>query len=493
MSAAVANRRLAGGFLVAALVLAGCPKPPVVVEPEPECTDLKPCSGGLICREAACLPCRIDNDCAIVEICNPIEKRCALRTCFGTACGVHDDCSLGEFCVQGLCLRSDATHELGCTVVSCADGEECAEGQRCHPVNFVCEEDIGCQGDVDCGTGQRCNVPASRCEAACTAEDAAEVCGITRACHAGICVDCTQDSDCGGGLRCNTDKNLCEGELTCDSNRDCELPLLCNRLTKQCTTSVPPCTSADDCAADETCQLSTGRCVGAFCSPDAKEPNEEIAQAVPIFPGRTSGLTLCAGDVDYFRIALARGDRLQASVERDPLLPFEIALVSATGEVLDQGEFVADGTVSVAGDYFVRTRSSDQFVRYSLLLNDSRGVPCDDDVEEPNDGFVDATASAAGELYQQTICPGDEDWYVVAVETTQRFEAELASNPADGDLDVTLYDGNLRELARSPASPAEAEEVSSSSFRTTRLYVKVAGAGPGVQNVYDLRIRLRPR
>jgi Cys-rich repeat protein len=479
-------------LLAVAGLLAGCPKPPEP-PPEPECTDLKPCGGGLVCRDGACLPCRLDNECANVEVCHPIDRRCRLRPCFGADCRVHDDCTVGEFCVQGLCLRAGESSPEGCSVVGCADGEPCNEGQRCHPVNLVCEEDLGCAADADCDPGLRCNVPAARCESACTPETAAEVCGIARVCSAGICVDCLEDADCGAGLRCNTGKNACESLLSCSSNRDCELPLLCNRLTRQCTAAIPPCTSADDCAADETCQLSTGRCVAAFCAADRFEPNDEIAAAKPIALGFTPNLTLCANDTDVFRLGLARGDRLQASVECDPLIPFEIALLGATGEVIAGGDLVADGTVSVAGDYFVRTRSRDAYVRYGLRLAVSRGVPCDEDPEEPNNTFVAATEAGAGELYQKTICPADEDWYVVAVTRDQRFEAELVSSPADGDLDLTLFDENRLVLARSPAAPAEAEEVSSATFTGTRLYLKVAGAGSGVQNGYDLRIRLFPR
>lgn len=477
---------------LAAVMFAGCPKPTDPNE-EPECSDLKPCAGGLVCAEGVCSPCKRDRECGRIEMCHPIDRRCTVRPCFGTECTVHDDCQLGSFCVQGLCLKSGQTTDKGCSVVSCADGEPCNEGQRCHPLNEVCEEDLGCQADVDCGDGQKCNVPAATCEAACTPENAAEVCGIVRACANGMCVDCVKDDDCGGGRRCNLQTNQCESLLGCSTNADCELPLLCNRLTKQCTTQIPPCSSADDCADDETCQLSTGRCVPAFCTADRFEPNDGIATAREAPLGLTPNLTLCEGDVDFFRIGLSRGDRLQASIECDPLLPFEVAILSSTGEVIHQGEFLADGTVSAAGDYYVRARSADAYVRYGLRLAVSRGVPCDDDPEEPNDTFVAATPAAAGEYLQKTICPGDEDWYVFEVTRDQRFEAELVSDPLQGDLDLVLYDEARRELARSPALPAEVEVVANATFTGTRLYLKVVGATAGVQNGYDLRVRLRPR
>lgn len=480
--------RLALAGLVLALV--GCPaKPPVVKEPE--CSATKACAGGLVCQEGVCVACKRDRECARNELCHPIKRRCELRPCYGNACQVHDDCGLGQFCVQGECLQPGAATADGCQVVSCADGEACNEGQRCNPVNLVCEEDLGCTADGDCGTGLRCNVAAGRCEAACTGETAVAVCGVKKVCSQGRCVDCLKDADCGGGLKCNTATNICESLTSCIGNRDCEPPLVCNHVTRQCTVDPGPCLSAEDCGQDETCQLSTGKCVPARCVADRFEPDDTLAQAKPLAQGTTPNLTICKGDLDVFKLALARGDRLQVVVDVDPLLNFDLAVLDATGNLVAQGELAVDATVSVPGDYYVRARSSDAYVRYGLRTTVSRGVPCDADPEEPDDDFQHAAVLPPGDTFGKTICPGDVDFYAVAVQVGQTLEVQMTSSPLDGDLDLYLYASNgTRELARS-ATSAEVESATTAILSGNRVYVKVVGATPAVQNRYDLHVTVK--
>lgn len=484
------RHRLALLLAIVSVGLAGCPKeePPVV---EPECSDTKACAGGLVCSEGACVPCKRDRECARNELCHPIKRRCGLRPCYGNDCQVHDDCGLGQFCVQGKCLMPAVTTEEGCQVVSCAEGELCNEEQRCNPVNLVCEEDLGCTADADCGAGQACNTAAGRCEAACTAETAAAICGVKKVCNAGRCVDCVQNSDCGVGLQCNPETNVCESLTSCLSSRDCEAPLVCNHVTKQCTVDPGPCLSAENCGPDETCQLSTGKCVPATCLADRFEPNDVLAQAKPLAQGTTPALTLCKGDVDLFKLALARGDRLQVVIDVDPLLNFEVAILNETGDVVDSGDLAADAVVAVEGDYYVRTRSQDAYVRYALRATVSRGIPCDADPEEPNEDFQHAAALPRGDTYAKSLCPGDVDFYVVQAASGQLVEVGLTTTPLDGALELTLYDSTgTRELAKS-ATAAEVQTVRGTLLSGSRAYVKVKGASSGTQNRYDLAVTVR--
>ncbi len=483
-------KRLLGSIAFLASFALACTEPAPVV-PEPECSETKACAGGLVCVDNACVACKRDRECARNELCHPINRRCELRPCFGNACTIHDDCGLGEFCVQGLCLKGGATTAQGCQVISCAEGEACNEGERCHPVNLVCEEDLGCAADTDCGDATRCNVAAGRCEAACTAETAAAVCGLKQVCKEGRCVECLVDGDCGAGLKCNTTTNVCESLTSCISNRDCEAPLVCNRVTLQCTVDPGPCLSAEDCGQDETCQLSTGKCVPATCLADRFEPNDALADGKVIAPGSTPNLTLCAGDADLFRIALARGDRLQVVVDVDPLLSFDIALLNATGDLVTTGDLALDATVSVAGDYYVRARSLDLYVRYGLRTTVSRGVPCDADPEEPNEDFQHAVALPVGDTFGRTICPGDVDYYGIAAAPGQQVEVQLTSAPLEGPLTMTIFDSSgVRQLGTS-ATAAEVQSVSVGILSGTKAYVRVQGDGAAVQNSYDLHLSVR--
>lgn len=471
-----------------------CSSPP---EPpkEPVCSAEKPCEGGQVCRVNAekpelnaCVPCERDRECARDEFCHPLERLCRLRPCFGHECEIHDDCGLGQFCVQGLCLVGSETTAEGCRVASCADGEVCDASERCHPVRLVCEENLGCAADAECGDAQRC--VAGRCELACTAETAVEICGVARVCDDGACVDCVRDADCGAGLTCNLEQRICETPFSCTNNRDCQAPLVCNRLTKECTTDPGPCVSEGDCPDEETCQLSTGKCVPRDCPSDRFEPNEAPDDAKLLPLGPTTGLSLCLNDVDYYDVPLVRGDRLQVVVDVDTLLNFDVAILGPVGELLAQSDFAVSTVANVDGNYLVRASSRDAYVRYGLRLAVSRGVPCDEDDSEPNDDYVTATPLERGDLFQRTICPANEDWYQVAVQPGQTVEVELVSSPLDGDLDLYLYDAD-RSLLDSSVTAAENELVTSAAFTGNRVFVKVAGATASVQNRYDLHVRVR--
>jgi len=458
----------------------------------PACSESKPCEGGLVCDAGACVACRRDRECARNELCHPLRRRCELRPCYGNDCAVHDDCGLGEFCVQGVCLKAGVTTTAGCRVVSCAEGEACNEGDRCHPVNLVCEEDQGCTSDGECAEAERCNVAIGRCELGCTPATAADVCGLKQVCADGRCVECASDGDCGAGLRCNSERRTCESPSSCLSSRDCEIPLVCNPVTSSCTVDPGPCLTAEDCGSDQTCQLSTGKCVPASCVADRFEPNDTDAQARALVQGLTPNLTLCAGDADLFQAALAAGDRLEVIVDVDPLLNFDVALIDATGSTVAEGALAIDATVYVGGTYFVRTRSQDAYVRYDLRATVSRGVPCTLDPEEPNEQFQAARALVEGETRGRTVCPGDVDFYAVAAQPGDKVSVTLTTSAVLGPLTLALVDGSGTNVLASSSDETDSQTVTATVMPSTtsvsRLYVRVQGAAPDVQNGYDLGV-----
>ncbi len=474
-------------FVATALVATGC-KPAKKPPPVPECSAKKACTGGLVCVAGSCEPCSRDNQCARDEMCHPIKRRCVLRPCFGHECKVHDDCPLGEYCVQGLCLEPDVVTPDGCQVVSCANGESCNTGQKCNPVNLVCEEDLGCQEDSDCPTGEKCNVAAGECEAGCTAQNAATVCGVKKVCYESRCVDCVKPSDCGPGLSCDATTNLCVSQTSCISNRDCAPPLVCNQVTKECTVDPGPCLSAEDCGQNETCELSTGQCVPATCQPDRCDPNQTMATAAPLAQGLTPNLTLCQNEADYFKIALENGDELSVIIDVDPLLSFHVDILDGAGDVVGSGDLAADIVASVAGDYYVELTSQDAYVAYGIHATVARSIPCPADPGEPNEDFQHATALPVGDSYGFTICPGDVDYYAVAVQPGDTVQVELSSTPDNGLLTLTMYDSTgTHEIAQSSTTDP-VQTVQATVVTGNRVYVEVAGSDPTVQNSYDLHV-----
>ena len=162
-------------ILALALCAAGCHQSHPA-QPKPECAAREDCAGGLagglLCQQGKCVGCQKSRDCRLDEACDPVQRRCTLKACFGDQCLAHEDCALGLFCVQGLCLDPLKPLSQGgavCAVVLCGSARDCNPGQRCNGRTFVCEADQGCGSGAPCAVGTSCNAASGLCELACTA------------------------------------------------------------------------------------------------------------------------------------------------------------------------------------------------------------------------------------------------------------------------------------------------------------------------------------
>src|SRR5690606_16988015 len=195
---------------------------------EPECQTNLDCEPGLACIEGECSPCGSDGHCLRVERCDPASLRCVYREGWGNECSAHEQCPLGRYCVQGLCIAVNLA-------TPCGSMGQCPEGMRCNTRVGnppVCEEDVGCGDDLDCRDNEVCNQRTGQCEIACTPENQAEVCRAREICVDGQCVECETDEDCSLGLVC--DGGFCVGEGTCFTDRDCPVGQVCNRRIHIC-------------------------------------------------------------------------------------------------------------------------------------------------------------------------------------------------------------------------------------------------------------------
>ncbi len=466
------------------------------------CTSTSQCTGGEVCApedadanaDKICGPCHLDDQCALKEICDPISERCKLRHCFGTQCNVNNDCSLGQYCVQGLCLSpaNNSTAMDACNVITCMQNADCPSGDRCDTQNDVCVLNLGCENDSECPTGDKCDVAANICVPLCTAENAAQVCGVKQICYMGACVQCLKDSDCPPGEMCNLTANLCEGINGCLTNRDCAPPSICNQCTLTCTDPPGPCRSDLDCCnATPTCDITTGTCQAATCEHDRFYPNGSIGNATVLPAGETDGLTLCSGQVEYFAVSLQNGDDLDVVFDGDSLAHIELTIMDGTGAVLaDSTSLVVNAIVSVDGTYYVRAQSTDAWVPYGLTVSITRGTPCPPGPGAPNDTYLQAKPETQNDLYGLSLCPGDQDWFVVQVAPGQTLAVTLTTMVTDGELDLYLYDTNPSTLLDSNTAAVGMKTVQSNSFTGPRAYVHVDGADSATQNVYNLSFRL---
>lgn len=488
---------------LAALLFAACSNgggntTPPTVDSGPSCTtDAGACEAGLVCEPTTgrCGPCKSSGQCAAHQLCEaggtPRQLRCAFQAGFGNECVTNDACEAGKVCKQGLCIPSQEA-------VSCPNGL-CGEGLRCNRTNSVCELDTGCDSDAQCDASQRCNTTTQRCEQRCTADNAAEVCLVGERCFSGRCAQCGSDGDCQGGLTCDVGAGRCTAGLTCFSDRDCDVPLVCNPLTSQCTVKPPPCVSDDQCRRDQICDVPNGRCALRGCQPDRYEPNHSQATASSVGPGtdfEVKSLTLCDGQQDFFAFALSQGDIVQVVVEADPLAAgsFTTTLLDPLGRAVARGDLVVSGQADSDGRYAVRIQSRDVQQKYALRFQIAKVAgSCENDGFEPNDTAAQATRLAPPGLDRLAICAGDNDWFALDVPADRGARLRVEHAAAAGDLELFVYTPDGTTLLGSSTTALDVEEVSieASQAAGRRLLVRVAGASTRTENQYSLGAAFR--
>ena len=485
-----APRRGEGGVLLvlAALVFTACPggKPTPDASVEPECTMRSDCDAGMVCTSSQfCALCSTSGQCSVKETCNADSRLCVLRDGWGTQCAVNDDCQAGSWCKQGLCQPRSA-------VSLCAGGTnaECPMGNRCNKITLVCEEDLGCSTDDDCSAGEICNTGSRACQPRCTVDTQAEICAAGQRCIAEKCAECATDSECGVGLVCDVAGNCTTGSR-CYTDRDCPVPLVCLEQTGACLQKSPACRSDDNCAANQRCDVPSGRCVARSCQPDVYEPNNDDAHAFAVTAQPYRNLTLCAGDSDWFSIALARGDQLGVNVDADSFSEndFSALVKDGTGRTVAGGRFLTSYVAPVPATYFVVISSTDPNQTYDVTFLKSRGTPCDDDGNEPNDQFSQPTRLNGVTQIDGRVCPQDQDWFLANVPSGKGVTAKLI-NYASGAgllrLCVLATDGATVLGCSNDAAPVVT--VPESALTQSSVLVRVVGDTDRIANSYTLSL-----
>ncbi len=481
-------------FPLPAMFAAACacgPAPDPDAGPSP-CGSNADCEKGMVCQPTgACTNCTSDAQCRPREVCDGKTALCSLRPGWGDDCELNSECAAGEACHQGLCKpQSDLTFCL-----NPEDPKACPDGFRCNRTNQVCEEDIGCFSDADCRSVEICNLRTHACELRCTPETQATICLAGFKCVDSRCVECTSDAECSPGLTCDLAAGRCTTEGRCFTDRDCTKPLVCNRLTGTCTTAPPPCKSDEDCLPDQKCDVPSGKCMRRACQPDRYEPNNDISTAAVLAPGIYTLLTLCDFEADFYGVKLSRGDHLDITLDTDPLISdaMDVRILDAASRVLAQGNLVADYTVASEGTYYVQVTSTDKFVEYGIRIIISRGIPCDDDIYEPNDGLTQSTQlpQASAQLPPTgtlTICPADVDFYRLSLPSGMSVTFEVFYNPIEGDIDLYAYDSDGSKLLAQSVTTNSPERVTVSNSTSGYVFVRVLSANLRVQNSYYVQV-----
>ncbi len=486
--------------VVLLLVASACHKQGSVGPVVPQCETRADCDGGiaagLICSGGKCQGCLHSSDCRLDEACDPVQRRCTLLPCFGDACTQHSDCTLGDYCVQGLCLAPGAASAHGCAVLLCGSDHDCNRGQRCNPKTFVCEEDLGCDPILaPCSIGKVCDTANGVCVPGCTVATQQQVCGPLVSCIDQRCIQCAHDSDCGPGLICDVATGQCAGTAECRSARDCPVLDSCDVPTGTCiATARPPCTSNESCANDERCSTSSGTCVSGACLPDRFSPNGTQATAAALSPGRYPQLTLCgAGQASWFSLALQSGEQVQVVSDADPLGSFDLQLLAPDSTVLAEGQLAVSATAGSDGTYFVRASSNDASMLYGLQIIERLGTACVQSPAGAHGQPAGAVPFASGSSGGFTLCAGEATWFVLRGSPdagAPGVQADAVLDPTQGGpLVLTLFDSDAQTQLSQDATGSGALHVQAASATAGNFFLRVRGASATVTNSYDLTVR----
>ncbi|NUN14700.1 MAG: VWA domain-containing protein [Myxococcales bacterium] len=206
---------------------------------------------------------------------------------------------------------------------------------------------------------------------------------------------------------------------------------------------------------------------------DEYEPNNSAKEAKPIELQENPetdrreaklDLTLCPDDEEWFGVALAPGDRLEAELllssddkEGKKPAPVELSLLSPDGTTTllrsidtDPSETtIAFGMVPAQAGYFLRVRGIDD-EEHAVALEVRIRPPCsarEDDLED-NDTVSAAVPLPEGKAEGLRICPDDPDWFSVGLGEGESLVvyASARGNYAAG-FGLQIYDGYGRMLS----------------------------------------------
>lgn len=276
-------------------------------------------------------------------------------------------------------------------------------------------------------------------------------------------------------------------------------------VTRQEDACAPDDSEINDASGDATDLMA----IDGFADGDVLVANEELT---------LEDLSLCSGDTDWYRVALAEGDQLSARVtvfgddgepaEADDTI--NVAVVDAGGAPQGPaGAFTGpeiigrSGRLAAGGDYFVRVRGPGVTNGYDLtLVRRAAAAECSDDRFDDagrNDGRESADPLVLGDqalaVADLNLCNadapgGDADWFTFDIESEGRLQVDLTFANADGDIDVEVYRGDA--LVGSGDSGDDNEQVVVADAGPGTYYVAVSSFF-GAENTYDLRIEHQAR
>jgi hypothetical protein len=287
--------------------------------------------------------------------------------------------------------------------------------------------------------------------------------------HLGQCSTCTRSTECAsgicvaapGGARCLT---------SCAAGTACTAGVCGSRVTVEGATAQACGDVATVCGSGMT-----------PCTDDRFEDNDSIASATVVTMERYTGLQICPGDSDYFRIDGAFRDLVTVTVDgfRHADGDIDLRLLTPTGTIVASSASVTDRETATyclgdTGRVFAQVfgyRMAQN--RYDLAITRMPRACCSDDRFEPDD--TRATARRlSGTSFEGTICPMNDDFLALSVSGASRIRVEVIFDAAIGDIDIELQGPDGTRIASS-TGVTSTETIDAVVSAAGTYYVRIYG------------------
>lgn len=234
-----------------------------------------------------------------------------------------------------------------------------------------------------------------------------------------------------------------------------------------------------------------------MCNADRYEPNDSAAAPASYSPSLQSGLSLCMGNEDFYRLQLQAGDRITVDLRfSDAEGDVDLSLLNQSGAIMASSASTDDDervtyTVLAPGNYVIRAwlyADAGSNPGNTYTLESSITVVCPVDLLEENDTRAAARSLPRGTHNYLSSCNLDDDYYRVTLTAGQVVTFNVRFPHAEGDIDFQLLDSTGASVASS-LSVDDDESITYTVPANGTYYPAVylygdAGSRPG--NMYTL-------
>ena len=228
------------------------------------------------------------------------------------------------------------------------------------------------------------------------------------------------------------------------------------------------------------------------CSQDELESNDTPATAPLIGEGQFPALTICAGDVDYYRLEVPSGTLLSATAEHAAVEgDLDLYLLASDGDTIlssaetGSNDEKVEHNIASGGTHYLQVKGFGGALNsYNLVISyEQQATNCEEDSFAPNQYIEDAVMVPPSMYKQLTACPGKEDWFAIGLNGSESLSVEVA---AGASLGVSLLNSEGEKLCSGSAVAGGTSMVCSIPFAGNYKFV-VANTGSSVV-AYDLLV-----